>query len=124
LKGIIRIVLDEINTENGTDYQYTDVIVNFEPQIPTNDAEIVANAKVEAETEQIKITNLLNVATMIGDEKTLKGICSILDLDFDELKDQLDTLNEEQNTTDAVNMLNGVVTDEQPTETSIGTIPE
>lgn len=118
LKPIIRVVLDEINAKNGTDYQYTDVYVEFKPEIPTNEQENAQIAQIEAQTEQIKINNILGAATMIGDEEALKAICGILELDFDELKGQLDKLNEAQNTADAQSLLEGVVTDEQQAEIS------
>ena len=124
LKGIIRVVLDEINAKNGTDYQYSDVFVEFNTVIPTNEKENAEIAKIEAETEQIKINSILNVSAIIGDEETLKAFCDILDLDFDELKGQLDKLNEPQNTIDAMNLLEGVVTDEPKTEIGATTIPE
>jgi hypothetical protein len=121
LKDIIKVVLDEINQKNGTDYQYTDVEVVFEPAVPTNEAETAQIAQTEAQTEQLRLNSILNVATMIGDEETLKAICGILDLDFDELKGQLEKLNEQQNTIDAQNTLEGVVTDERAAEA--GTTP-
>lgn len=124
LKGIIRVVLDEINRKNGTDYQSSDVIVEFEPIVPTNEKETAEIAKIEAETEQIRINSILNVAVQIGDEETLKAICGILDLDFEELQGQLEKLRESQNTADARNLLEGVVTDEQAAEISTATIPE
>jgi SPP1 family phage portal protein len=124
LKGIIRVVLDEINGKNGTDYQYSDVEVHFEHIIPTNEQENVANAKTEAETEQIRINSVLNVATMIGDEQSLKSICDIMDLDFEDLKGELDKINESQNTLNAMTALEGVVTDEQKAETGSTAIPE
>lgn len=111
LKDPIRAVLDEINAKNGTDYQYSDVIVDFQPVIPTNEQETVQNAKTEAETEQIKINTILNVAANIGDEKTLEAICTVMDWDFDELQGELEKLKEEGNLTNAQNDLNDVVTD-------------
>lgn len=124
LKGIIRVVLDEINAKNGTDYQYSDVEVKFEHIVPTNEQENVQNAKTEAETEQIRLNSILNVATVIGDDETLKAICDILDLDYDELQDQMEKLNEPLNTVNAQTVLEGVVTDEFPAETDTETIPE
>ena len=124
LKGIIRVVLDEINTKNGTDYQASDVEIHFEHIVPTNEQENVQNAKTEAETQQIRLNSVLDVATMIGDEEALKAICDILDLDFDELQDQLKKLNETQNTVDAQAMLEGLVTDEQTAEAGSTAIPE
>lgn len=116
LKPIIKVVLDEINTKNGTAYQYSDVFVDFNIVLPTNDQENAQIAQMEAMTEQVRINNILAVATVIGDEETLKGICGILDLDFEELKGQLEKLNEAQNTADAATLLEGVVTDEQAAE--------
>ena len=124
LKDIIRVVLDEINAQNGTDYQYTDVVVEFKPVIPTNEQENVQNAKTEAETEQIKINNIMSAATMIGDEETLKALCDVLDLDYEDLKGKLDELNESRNTATAQAVLNGVVTDESAAETGTAEIPE
>ena len=122
LKGIIKVVLDEINTKYGTDFQYSDVKIEFEHIVPTNEQENVQNALTEAQTEQMRVNTILNAATVIGDEETLKGICGILDLDFDELKGQLEKLNEEQSLANAQTMLEGVVTDEQTAETSTATI--
>jgi SPP1 family phage portal protein len=120
LKPIIKVVLDEINGKNGTDYQYTDVHVAFEPVIPTNEQENVLNAKTEAETQQIRINTILNIAANVGDEQTLKAICEEMDWDFDELKDLLD----ENDPDDALTALEGVVTDEQTAETGTEAIPE
>lgn len=124
LKPIIRVVLDEINTNNGTDYQYSDVEIHFEHIVPTNEQENVQNAKTEAETEQIRINNILTAATYIGDEEVLKNLCDILDLDFDELEDQLEKLNEAQSTDAAMATLEGVVTDEPMAEAGSAEIPE
>ena len=116
LKPIINVVLNEINTQHGTDYQYTDVMVDFVPVIPTNEAENVQNAKTEAETEQIRINSMMNAAAVIGDEETLKGICGILDLDFEDVKGQLDKADEAKNTADAQMMLNEVIPDDEQRE--------
>ena len=124
LKGIIRVVLDEINTKNGTDYQYSDVEIKFEYIVPTNEQENVQNAKTEAETQQIRINTILNIAANVGDEQTLKAICDEMDWDFDELKGELDKINEPQNTLDAMTTLEGVVTDEQTAEAGSTAVPE
>lgn len=124
LKGIIEVVLDEINDQNGTDYQYSDVEVKFEHITNTNEQENAQVALTEAQTEQVKISNILNAATVIGDEAVLKGICDILDLDFDKLQGQLEKINEAQKLTDARATLEGVVTDEQTAETDTAAVPE
>ena len=124
LKKIVKVVLEEINKKNGTDYQFKDIYWDFAFETMTNETENIQNEKVKAETQQIRITIILNVAANIGDEETLKAICDELDLDYEELKGQVEQLKEEKNTADAQALLKGVVTDEPPTETGSGTISE
>lgn len=116
LKNVIRVVLDEINTKNKTDYQISDVEIVFERVIPTNEQEVVQNAKTEAETKQIEVNTVLNVAAVIGDEETLRAICDIFDLDFDELQGELAKRDEEQSAADAQTLLNNAVTDDENEE--------
>jgi SPP1 family phage portal protein len=124
LKEIIKVVLAEINQENGTDYEISDMYFDFARSSLTNEQENIQNKKTEAEIKQLEITNVLNIAANVGDEQTLKAICEIMEWDFDLLKGQLDKMNEEQNTANAQSLLGGVVTDEQAAEDSSGTIPE
>ena len=124
LKQIIKVELAEINEEHGTDYQMSDITIDLTPDIPTNEAENLANEKLKAETQQIRINSILNVAVNIGDEAALEAICDILELDFDELKDQVKRLQEEQDTAGAMATLEGVVTDEQTAEAGSATVPE
>ena len=122
LKDIIKIVLDEINQKNKKDYQLSDIYFDFQRSIMTNESENIGNAKTEAETRQIEVNTILNVAANVGDKKTLQAICDVMDWDFDDLKGELAKLQEEQNTTNARATLEGVVTDEQAAEDSSGTI--
>lgn len=124
LKSIIRVVLNEINDNNGTDYRLTDVKIEFTPEIPTNEQEIAQIAYTEAQTEQLKINNLLSAATVIGDEETLKGICAVLDIDFEELQGQIEKMNESQSTLNAEETLEGVIIDEPKAIINTETIPE
>lgn len=114
LKEILKIVLAEINAEHKTDYQMTDVVIEkFQKQTPTNDTENIQNEKTEAETQQVKVNTILNIAANVGDEQTLKALCEVMDWDFEELQGQVEKLKEEQNLADARNTLEGVVADDQ-----------
>ena len=124
LKGIIKVVLAEINAVNGTDYQQRDVFFDFTRSVMTNESENVANRKTEAETQQIRINAVLNVAAQVGDEQTLKAICEIMEWNFDELQSQVEQMKEEQNLNAAKASLEGVVTNEPTTEISPETIPQ
>ena len=118
LKQIIKVELDEINEEHGTDYQMSDITIDLTPDIPTNEAENIANEKLKAEIQQIKINTILNAAVQIGDEQVLKSLCDILELDYEEIKGQVEKMRDEgQSTANAMATLEGVVTDEGTEET-------
>ena len=89
LEEILKHVLTEINEQNGTGYTLADVEIKFEPVTITNETENVANEKAKAETKQIEVNTVLNIAAEIGEEQVLKAVCEIMDFDYDELKDEL-----------------------------------
>lgn len=90
LRPIIEVVIDDINSQNGTGYQPSDVYIDFHPEILINETENASNDKVRAETKQIEINIILNVADRIGDEEVLKAICEILEIDFEDVKELLE----------------------------------
>lgn len=112
LKEIIKVVLDEINTENKTDYRISDIKFRFTREIMTNETENIQNAKTEAETRQIEVNTILNIAAEIGDEKVLQALCDIMEWDFEELQGEIDKLKEEQGTANAQSILDGIETKE------------
>ena len=117
LKQFIKIELDEINKENGTDYQMSDIKIDLTPDIPTNEAENIQNEKLKAEIQQIKINTILNIAVNIGDDEALKAICDVMEIDYDEIKDKVQkSENPEQDLNGAKAVLEGVMTDEQKAE--------
>ena len=122
LRKLIKVVLQEINDVNGTDYQMHQVYFNFEHEIMSNAQE---NAQIEltnAQKKQAEVTTLLNLAEMLDDETLMQLICDELDIDYEEIKGKLPK-PEEQDVTEAENALDGVVVDEPGTEGSFaGTI--
>lgn len=89
LRKIIKVVLGEINKEEGTDYQLKDVYFEFEREVMTNASDNALIDKTEAEIEQIRINTLLNLRGTLNDEKLFELMCEILDIDYDEIKDKL-----------------------------------
>lgn len=114
LDQVLDVVLDEINKENETDYQRSDIEYNFTRSLMTNETENIANEKVKAETKQVVINTILNAAPVIGDEKTLQLICDELDIDFEEIKGELEKMQEAQNLIDAKNNLNNIIPEDEP----------
>lgn len=112
LKALCKVVLAEINAENKTDYQLSDIRFEFTRDVMVNETENIANDKIAAETRDVEINTILNIAANVGDEQTLKAICEVMEFDFEDLKGQLDQMNEPGNAADAKAILEGVVTDE------------
>lgn len=116
LKQIIKVVLAEINTKNKTDYQMKDVYFEFERSVMTNETENIQNAKTEAETRQIKVNTILNVAANIGDEQTLKAICEVMDWKFDKIQSAVKKAQEENDLAGAKAALEGAVIEDDSDE--------
>lgn len=82
LRKILKVVLDEINAENGTAYAQKDVYFDFEREVPTNAQETAQIDLIEAQRKQTEITTILNLAGTIDDETKLQLICEQLDIDY------------------------------------------
>lgn len=89
LKKVVKVVLDEINEQNQTDYTLKDVYFDFEREVMTNASDNAQIKLTEAQTEQTKITTLLNIATKLDNETLMQNICDILDIDYEKIKDKL-----------------------------------
>lgn len=89
MRKLLTVVLDEINAEEGTDYQQKDVYFAFERETITNEADNAKIALDEANKRQVEINTLLNLATHLDNETQMKLICEQLDIDYEEIKDKL-----------------------------------
>ncbi len=89
MRRLLKVVLDEINDANGTDYQQKDVYFVFEREVITNAADNADIEYKEAQTQQMQIGTLLNVASRFDDETLMQNICEVLDIDYDDIKDKL-----------------------------------
>lgn len=124
LRKVVKVVVDEINTINGTDYQPEDVYFDFLHEIMSNEQENIANEKTTAEKQNVQINTLLALANVLDDETIIQQICEILDLDYKKIKDKLPQ-DESGDVETAEQLLNSLTPDdesgeyiEQTTETS------
>ena len=109
LRKLIKVVLNEVNTVEGTDYQMKQVYFDFEHETMSNAAENAQIKLVEAQKKQAEITTLLNLATHLDDETLMQLICDELDIDYEEIKGKLPDANEAENALkDAQGALNGI----------------
>lgn len=114
LRKILKPVLDEINEELKSDYQLKDVDIEFEYEVMSNSTENAQIKLIEAQEQQTRITTILNIGGVIGDEEALKAICDVMDMDFEELKGQLALMREEQATAEDKAQLQSIPTEEEP----------
>lgn len=114
LRKLLRVVLAEINQAEGTDYQQRDVYFEFEREVMTNASDNATIEKTEAETQQIRVNTLLNVAQTLDDETLMQKICDALDIDYEDVRDKLPSREDE--TQAAMAQLMASPTEEVPGE--------
>ncbi|MDO4384388.1 MAG: phage portal protein [Clostridia bacterium] len=117
LRKILKVVLQEINDEQGTDYQNKDVYFEFEREVMTNAADNAQIELTDAQTQQTKINTLLSLEATLGNELIVQNICEVLDIDYDDIKSKLPDPDEAGT---ALNALDEVTTDERAAERSFG----
>ena len=116
MRHIVDIVLKEINEQDGTDYQSRDVYFDFEREIMTNALDNAQIDQIDAQTEQTKVNTLLGLESTLGSERVVKMITEVLDLDWNEIKNDLPDKDDEIEA--ALNELRGSY--EQETNASSG----
>lgn len=111
LKKIIKVVLEEINRREGTDYRPDNVYLQFQREVITNAQDNAQIELLDAQKQGQMLENLLKVGNIIDDETILQEICSILDIDYEEVKDRT-AKEEEAGDGDFNQALDGILPDE------------
>ena len=112
MRKLLKVVLKEINDENGTDYQQKDVYFSFEREVMANAQENAQIELIKAQKRQAEINTLMSLASTLDDETVMQLICDELEIDYEEIKGKLPK-DEEADVLEAENVLNEVVTDER-----------
>ena len=94
LKGILKIVLEDINSVDGKGYQLSDVWFDFTREVMTNALDNAQIEQIEANTKQTTINTLMTIAEKIDDKTLLKKLCDVLDIDINEVKPPEDEIKE------------------------------
>ena len=89
LKKIVKVVIDEINKKNNSAYKVEDVLFDFKREVMTNALDNAQIYKTEAETKQIEINTILGLHGVIDDKNVIKSICDVLELDYEEVKNNI-----------------------------------
>lgn len=89
LKKIVKVVIEEINEKNDSAYKVEDVWFDFKREVMTNASDNAQIYKTEAETKQIEINTILGLHGVIDDKNVIKSICDVLELDYEEVKNNI-----------------------------------
>lgn len=116
MRKLIKVVIEEINEQNGTDYQQKDVYIEFEHEIMSNAQE---NAQIDltiAQRAQVLVNTMISLSGELDDETIMQKICEALDIEYEEIKDKLPDKEEDpygnNNVNKIQNELNNVTTTE------------
>ena len=89
LRKILKIVLAEINDQNGTDYQMSQIYFEFDHEVMSNAQENAQIDLILAQKQQTTINTLLALADRLDNETIIQNICDVLELDYNEIKHKL-----------------------------------
>lgn len=112
LRKILKVVLQEINDQNGTDYQSKDVYFDFEREVMTNASDNAQIELTDAQKKQTEVNTLLSLEATLGNELIVQNICEVLDIDYDEIKSKLPTMEEDE-LMSAESALNDIVPEDE-----------
>jgi hypothetical protein len=88
LQTILEIVIGEINNNSETSYDLTDVKLDFNRIIMANELDSAQVELTKAQAQQTQLNTILNAAAQLPQETVVKEICTILDLNYDEVNDK------------------------------------
>ena len=111
LRQIIKVILDEINAVNNTDYQPENISIRFHREVITNAQDNAQIELTDAQRQGQQINNILAAANMLDDETVIETLCNILDIDYEQIKDKLP--KQEDSTQNAGNLLDVVIPEEK-----------
>lgn len=89
MRKLIKLVLKEINEVAQEDFELKDVYMQFDREIITNELDNAQIANYEAQTQNVKVNTLLNIATKLDNETLMQLICDELDIEYEDIKDKL-----------------------------------
>ena len=89
LRRIVNVVVDEINEQQKTDYQSDSVWFDFHHEVMSNEQENAQIELTDAQKKQTEVNTLMSLSQILGDEQTVRMICDVLDIDYNDIKDQI-----------------------------------
>ena len=92
-------------------YKIKDVYFKFTHEVMSNEQENKQNELTDANRKNVEINMLMGLVNVFGNDLVIQHICDVLDIDYEEIKDQLPE-DEALKVEDAQNRLDGIVPDD------------
>lgn len=109
MSRLVEVVLNEVNAQEDTDFQPSQVYYEFEHEIMSNALENAQIELTEAQRKQTEINTLLGLSSHLDNETVMQLVCEQLDISFEEIKGKLPDPDEAANSlTAAQSALGGV----------------
>ena len=89
LKKIVKVVIDEINKDHNWDYNLQDVYFDFKREILVNELDNAQIAQTKAQTRQVEINTILNIASLIDNKTALELICEAQEIEGDKAQETI-----------------------------------
>ena len=89
LRELVKVVLEEINRQNGTGYRIEDVYFQFVHEVMSNEQENRQNALTDAQRRQVEVNTILSLSNVLDDETLIQAICDTMGIDYQSVKDKL-----------------------------------
>ena len=114
LKSIIKVVIDDINRNDKTAYNVSDVWFDFDREVMTNASDNAQIELTDAQKRDVEINTIMSLNNVLDNETIIQYICDVLDLDYDDIKDRLPKGEDEdiEDNKTAQTVLDGMTTDE------------
>ncbi len=112
LRKIINVAIDEINQSDQTGYKYEDVYFKFEHEVMSNELDNAQIEMTDAQRNQVQIQTLLSLQETLDDETLLQNICEVLELNYEDIKEKVESEDEESKTQKFLEGVQNLKTDE------------
>ncbi|PCH13877.1 Phage portal protein, SPP1 Gp6-like [Streptococcus parauberis] len=89
LKQMLELIIENINSLNGKNYNTTDLEISIVRDVMANEVDNANIAKIEADTKQVLIGNIMTAAPRLDDQTVLNLLADILEVDAEEVQEAL-----------------------------------
>lgn len=89
LKQMLELIIENINSLSGKNYDTSDIEISIVRDVMANEVDNANIAKLEADTKQVLIGNIMTAAPRLDDQTVLNLLADILEVDAEEVQEAL-----------------------------------